>query len=273
MNKSDKNGKGSQVIYKQKSGYISHVNVSGDWIIFSLSETRKEKHDAKEITKYYICKIKTDGSCFEKLQGVRVEDLWVYKKKIYFSKFTKRGGAGITCVDFLGKKEEMIFDKENIWFEILGNKLYCMSRGDLLKRDEDCHLYQVELDRNDGEFQELMVFKGMSGKMDRVCTDGTYVYCLDLEGEHLYRTSVNDVSLVLLASDVSAFCVQDDRIYYTATNDYGADDKLCAINLDGSGKQIIYSGIDEKGYRFNGVFRDRGYFTSDTIKCVNTLPH
>jgi hypothetical protein len=181
LNKSSKQGDNQQVIYEQKAGYISNINVSGDWIYFALTKTKIINHYgiAREVNNYYICKVKIDGSCFEKLSETRIEDMWVYGNEIYYSQYRKTGATGIYCMDINGENDKLLFDKENVWFEIYNKKIYCMVLGELNVENADVNLFQWDIGDESSGFQKIAVFEKMSGKMDRICLTQENLYYLD----------------------------------------------------------------------------------------------
>lgn len=260
LNKCSKNGDNQHVLYEYKAGYISNINVSGNWIIFSLAETKN----------YYICKLKIDGSCFEKIYETRIEDMWVCDNRIYFSKYNKRGATGIFSMDMDGENAKMLFDKQNIWFQIYNRKIYCMDLGELSVEDDDVHLFQLNIGKGDSGFQKLTTFKKMSGRMDRLLLKGKDLYYLDEDDGRLYKTNIDNSDKTLLSKDVSEFCIQDNKIYCIQWADTEGEDTFCMLDLDGTYLKSICSGNLKGGYVFNGVLDGWAYFTSDLIKCINT---
>lgn len=270
LNRSNKKGDNRQVLYQQKAGYISNINVSNDWIYFALTETKKINHygAAREVNTYYICKMKIDGSCFEKLSEIRIEDMWVYGNKIYYSKYRKRGATGIFCMDINGKNDKLLFDKENVWFEIYNQKIYCMVLGELNVENDDVNLFQWDIGDESSGFQRLAIFEKMSGKMDQICLMGENLYYLDEDDGELYKTNISNENTKLLRKGVSEFCIQNNKIYSIEWFNTEAKDQLCVLDLDGTYLKSICSGNLKEGYSFNGVFEGWGYFISDSIKCI-----
>lgn len=262
LNKCKQKGGKQQVLYEHKSGYISNINANSRWIIFLLTETKED------VDQYYICKLKTDGSCFEKISETRIEDMWLYGNDIYFSKYSKRGATGIFSMDMDGKNVKLLLDRENIWFEIYDKKIYCMDLGELTVEDDDVDLFQLDMADRDRGFQKIATFKAMSGKMDRVCLKEKDVYYLDVGDGRLYRRNIDNSDAVLLTTDVSEFCIQNNRIYCIKWTDTGEEDEFCVLNPDGTCLKTLGRGNLKKGYVFNGVLGECGYFTSDSIECI-----
>lgn len=270
LNKSNEKGDDRQVLYEQEAGYISNINVSNEWIYFALIETKEINHygAARKVNTYHICKIKIDGSCFEKLSEMRIEDMWVYGNEIYFSKYSKRGATGIFSMDINGKNQKLLFDKENVWFEIYNQKIYCIALGGLTVENDDVNLFQWDIGDKSSSFQKVVTFKKMSGKMDRICLKGENLYYLDEDDGELYKTNINNEETKLLRTGVSEFCVQNNKIYSIEWSNTEAKDKLCVVDLEGNYLKSICSGNVKEGYSFNGVFEQWAYFTSDSIKCI-----
>ncbi len=263
LNKCSEKGDNQQILYEHKAGYISNINVSGNWIIFALTETKQD------VYKYNICKLKIDGSCFERIYETRIEDMWVYGNNIYFSKYSKEGATGIFNMDMDGKNVKLLFDKENIWFEIYNKKIYCMDLGELTVEDDDVDLFQLDIGEGGREVQKLATFKKMSGRMDRVSLKEKDVYYLDVDDGRLYKTDIYNLDTTLLSTGVSEFCIQNNKIYCIKWSDTEKKDNFCVLDLDGTYLKSIRSGNMKKGYNFNGVLGGWGYFTSDSIKCIN----
>lgn len=270
LNISNKKGDNRQVLYEQKTSHISNVNVNNDWIYFALTETKEINHygATREISTYYICKIKFDGTCFKKLSKTRIEDMWIYGDKIYYSKYRKNGAAGIFCMDINGNNDKLLFDKENIWFGIYNHKIYCLVLGELNVENDDVNLFQWDIGDESGNFQELAIFKKMSGKMDRICMRGENLYYLDEDEGELYKANINNEDQKLLRKGVSEFCIQNNKIYSIECFSAEDKDKLCVLDLDGTNLKSIYIGNLKEGYSFNGVFEGWAIFTFDSIKCI-----
>lgn len=256
--------------YEQNAGYISNISVINDWIYFALKEIKEINHfgTVREVNSYNICKVKTDGSCFEKLSKTRVENMWVYDNTIYFSKYSKRGAKGIFCIDINGKNEKLLFDKENVWFGIYKQNIYCMVLGELTVEDSDVDLFKWDIGDESSGFQKLATFNKMSGKMDRICQKEGNLYYLDADDGRLYKTNISNKDTILLRTGVSEFCIQNNQIYCIEYSDKAGKEKFCVLNLDGTYLKGIYSANEKEGYIFNGVFGEWGYFTSESIKCI-----
>lgn len=82
-------------------------------------------------------------------------------------------------MDINGENDKLLFDKENVWFEIYNKKIYCMVLGKLNVEDADVNLFQWDIGDESSGFQKIAVFEKMSGKMDRICLTGENLYYLD----------------------------------------------------------------------------------------------
>ena len=269
-------GSGKETIYENKNdSTILDLNAIDGWLYFSLYERKEEEFFDDEtnesytgtIKYYYICKIKEDGTGFEKIARRNTGSMWVYGDKIYFSLFSKRGDTGIYCMDIDGNNEELLFDKENIWFEIIDNKIYVICYdGGLMDFNGKCELFRMDI--GGGEAKKISEFSNVC--MSTICLDEKYMYYLGNDEDKLYRADIDGKETELLVSDVSEFCIQDDWIYFI---NEGYNDKPCSlkkIRKNGEDLTVLCDECLAGTYRLCGGFGDWLYLYYNGMKRVST---
>jgi len=246
-----------EIIFDQKAGFISNVNVIDDWIFFSLEKMLQKKNngDMRDVRCYSICKIKNDGSGFQQLIERRIFDMWACNEMLYYSLYSKKGADGIYCIDTNGETEKLLFEKTNIWFVPTGEKMYSLSQGDIMRDDKNCELYQMNFDG--GNLQKISSFSKKG--MDYICLLEDSLFYLDSMNGELYKTNIGGSEPVLLASDVTAFCIEGEWIYFTS-NVKGTQNKLSKIQKDGKNLSVMNDVISSSGVELCGVFNNWIYF-------------
>ena len=231
-------GNKKTVIYKSKYGKIRYLNVQNGWIVFQLLE-RKGKN--RQIDDSTIVRLKSDGSDVKKFD-VKVEDLWLYDNRIYYSWFTKWGGSDIESMDINGKDNKTILEKDRgIYFNVINDKIYMIYNKDTsCESDNTCDLFEMNLDGSDQK--KIAEFKAYE---DSVCLQGNSIYYIkpndNGEKEYLYRFKCDEKSeRPLTSTEVSKYFFCDNYIYYQVN--YW--DGIKRLNLtDGQKKWITKEGI------------------------------
>lgn len=227
-----------KVIYKSKYGRIRYLNVQNGWIVFQLLE-RKGKN--RQIDDSTIVRLRSDGSDVKKFD-VKVEDLWLYDNRIYYSWFTKWGGSDIESMDINGKDNKTIVEKDRgIYFYVINDKIYMIYNKDTsCESDNTCDLYEMNLDGSDQK--QIAEFKAYE---DSVCLQENSIYYIkpndNGEKEYLYQFKCDEKSeRPLTSTEVSKYFFCDNYIYYQVN--YW--DGIKRLNLtDGQKKWITKEGI------------------------------
>lgn len=196
------------------------LNVRNDWIVFLLTER------INTIESHYICKMKTDGTHFERLLDAYVYDMWLYKNRIYFSFFTKWGGSDIYSMDMNGEDlQQLVEEKQGLEFEVANNKIYAFYSDDNTDgTTDDYQLYEMDL--KGCKKEKLMEVKDAFG--DSLCLWGNSVFYLNGD-EQLCKQEIGNTEAVVILSmedNESEYRIYDDYIYYI-------DDDLYRISVDG----------------------------------------
>lgn len=166
-------GTSLQMVYKTTSGSIKNVNIVGDWIYFYSEGTT--------IGKSYIAKVRTDGSCFEKIvSSLYIWDMLVVKDTVYYTVFPANG-------------EYKDFDKDLMpLYSVSVNggtskQLYDGAVSDMVSDGK--YLYFIHVDNN--HKQSIVRIK-----------HGSTVSSILLSNKELYKLSIEDSKLYFFTYDV-----------------------------------------------------------------------
>jgi len=251
-----KDGSDKTEIFSSKYGYISMVNAVDGWVFFSLEELNMPKaNKGRLIRSYSICKIRYDGSDFQKIRQVRVSDMQVHDDKVYFSRFKKIGPSGIYSVDFEGANESLIFNGENICFDIVENKMQVVCLGDLYDDEQKCEIYEIGLDEQDvkkiSTIKDVLMYEAYLIDND--------IFYIGEKGA-LYSSALDGLNIRKLAADVEGgFSICDGWIYYVGYDEGGP--KLTRVRLDGEEHSTIIKNKGINALTLNGIFDGWVYCT------------
>lgn len=226
-------GNKKKVIYKSKYGKIYYLNAQNGWIVFQLLE---KKGKNRQIDDYTIVRLRSDGSDVKKFDA-RVEDLWLYDNRIYYSWFTKWGGSDIESMDINGKDNKTIVEKDyGIYFYVIKDKIYMVYDGNTSSVSAGTsELYEMNLDGSDQK--QIAKFKAYG---DTVCLQGDSIYYIKSndngEKYYLYQFKCDEKCERLLTStEVSNYFFCGNYIYYQMF-DY---DGIKRLNLTNGHKKWI----------------------------------
>lgn len=253
-----KDGTDKKCIYENKRGKIFCLNAKNNRLVFLLSEGGKDNIKSRKDS---ICKIKSNGSEFEKLEEVRVNDLWLYKNRIYYSSFTKWSGRNIYSMDMNGEDEKVILEKEDgIEFEVINDKIYVFYYENSHEIISGCELYQMNLDGTEKE----KLLDIAEAYWDTICLWEDSVYYLN-EDKHeenqLCRMEINGGKEIVIASDVRKYCISGKWIYFVT--DFAGPTKLYKVNEETKELVLVKEGKAISNGQFDVIIDNMIYFESD----------
>lgn len=255
-----KDGTDKKCIYKNKNGSIFSLNANDNWLVFQLAEGLKQNIKSPE---KYICKIRNDGAGFEKLEKGGVNDLWLYKNRIYYSYWTKWSGRNICSMDINGTDKKVILEKDDgIEFEVVNDKIYVFYCESAYENISGCEFYQMNLD---GTEKEKLMDIAADAYPDTLCLWEDSIYYIN-EEEQLCRLETNAGKEVILASDVEKYCICDKWIYFVTYDDERT--KLYKVNEETKELILVKENATVSENNFDVIIDNMIYFESDDREFV-----
>lgn len=234
----DLNGNDGQV-YLTFDGEISDLNVIGSQLFF-VGDTYDADYNHLDSGVYVY------DLSFGTLEDIFVTDdtiynLYVLSDQIYFNVSAENGSDQIVKTDFDGFDIQTIVEKPDYinGFAVFGDSLY--------------YVYQETLFRSNLSGQNETKIYSSSNTLDAYCVVNDTIYLADhAEANQTVLKKVdanggNETELAVLSEDANVWYlnVVDHQIYYiqetTDENNETVNSKICSIQTDGSGKQLLVS--------------------------------
>ena len=205
-------------------GYMWYLNVVDDYIYCLEYDEDKETNN--------LIRVKTNGKKKKVLatdidEGViTVVDEWVY----YYKK------DNLYRVELDGEDREKVSNKDIEYYQIEGNWIYYIYDDNIARMKLNGEDSQRIAKADNDECYEALYVKGskvyyVMSKLDDNYDWKYYLYEMNKKGEKVEK-------ICNLDTNVDYINMQEDKIYYTVTDDY-TDYKIKSIKYNGTDKQVI----------------------------------
>lgn len=217
---------------KLYDGYITSLNVVGDWIYFS--------NDNK------LCKIRTDGSEFSKISDDNTIKLQVIGQEIYYE------SNGINKININGTEKTKLTNDEVCEFIVLGANIYYSNISDNNK------LYKIGTDGGSK-------VKLNEDSCNFINLSNDSIYYKNNNDKKIYKVNINGTGKkVICKYEVNMFNLYENKIYYEY---WGYGGRLFKIDTDGENNMQLTEGH----FNHINIVQDKIFCYSFENKTVNML--